>query len=120
MYARSNAEVLPLNSLLVSTVNNPNLYKRDPVSIDPLLAEANTLIEDNATMLIENPTVGLSSNTYDARNVELDFIINNATYNFILGKIDEDGFRQEIDSWMQKGGSDVIQELEDALRTSRP
>ncbi len=120
MYARSNAEVLPLNSLLVSTVNNPNLYKRDPVSIDPLLAEVNTLIEDNATMLIENPTVGLSSNTYDARNVELDFIINNATYNFILGKIDENGFREEIESWMQKGGSIVIQELEDALRTNRP
>ncbi|MNP20148.1 Lipoprotein LipO precursor [compost metagenome] len=84
------------------------------------MTEVNKLIDDNATMLIQNPTVGLSSNTYDARNVELDFIINNATYNFILGKIDENGFRDEINTWMQKGGSDVIQELEEALRTSKP
>lgn len=120
MHIRANAEVLPLSSLLVSTVNNPKLYKRDPDSTDPLLNEVNKLIEDNARMLIENPTVGLSSSTYDARNVELDFIINNATYNFILGKIDENGFKQEISNWMQKGGSAVIQELEEALRTRRP
>lgn len=117
MYSRANTEVLPLSSLLVSSVTNPNLYKRDPEGTDPLMTEVNKLIDDNATMLIHNPTVGLSSNTYDARNVELDFIINNATYNFILGKIDEAGFREEINNWMEKGGSAVIQELEDALRT---
>lgn len=120
MYAKSNTEVLPLSSLLVSSVTNPNLYKRNPDDTDPLLTEVNRLIEDNATMLIHNPTVGFSSNTYDARNVELDFIINNATYNFILGKIDEDGFREEINSWMQKGGTAVIQELEEALRSAQP
>lgn len=119
MYSRSNAEVPPLSSLLLTTVTNPNLYKRDPEGISPLLNEVNKLIDDNATMLIRNPAVGLSSNTYDARNVELDFIINNATYNFILGKINENGFQEEINSWMQKGGADVIRELEEALQSTR-
>jgi putative aldouronate transport system substrate-binding protein len=120
MYSLANTEVLPLSSLLLSSKSNPNLYKRDPEGTDPFLVEVNRLIDDNATMLIQNPAEGLSSNTYDARNVELDFIINNATYNFILGKIDEAGFREEINNWMQKGGSAVIRELEEALRTRQP
>ncbi|RAU93561.1 extracellular solute-binding protein [Paenibacillus sp. YN15] len=120
MYSLAGTEVLPLSSLLVSSVTNPHLYKRNPEGTDPLLVEVNRLIDDNATMLIQNPTVGLSSNTYDARNVELDFIINNATYNFILGKIDEAGFREEVNNWMEKGGAAVIQELEEALRTGKP
>lgn len=119
MYTRANSEVTPLTALMIANISNPNLYQRDPEGTNPLLLDVNEKIADNASMLIHNPAAGLSSDTYDARNTELNSIISNATYNYILGKLDTEGFHKEVELWHERGGSQVIQELEQAYKESR-
>ncbi|WP_438446109.1 extracellular solute-binding protein [Gorillibacterium sp. sgz5001074] len=116
---KMNNEVKPLLSLMVSNINNPNLLKLSPEGMDPLVRRVDELVADNSSFLIRDPSVGLSSDTYDARSMELNAIISNATYNYILGKIDAAGFRNEVAIWKQRGGAQVIQELSDAYRLTK-
>lgn len=119
MITQAKAEVTPLNMLMIASISNPNLYKRNPSQTDPLLLIANEKIADNSSFLINNPTVGISSDTYDARNVELNSIISNATYNYILGKLDREGFINETLLWRERGGNEVIAEFEQAYLQSQ-
>lgn len=116
MIEKMNNEVKPLLSLMVANITNPNLLKATDEEAAPLIRKVNALVEDNNKILIKDPTVGLSSPTYDARVMELNAIISNATYNYILGKIDAAGFKKEVAAWKERGGSLVIQELSDAYR----
>lgn len=117
MFKRVNEEVTPLLSLMIANISNPNLYKRSEEGTDPFLWQVSKLVEDNSNILVPDPTVGLSSPAYDARSLDLNSIISNATYNYILGKLDAAGFRKELDNWRERGGNQVIQELEEAYRT---
>jgi putative aldouronate transport system substrate-binding protein len=112
MYTLANNEVTPLNTLMIANITNPNLYKRYPAGTDPFLQLVNEKIADNSSFLINNPAAYLSSDTYDARNVELNSIISNATYNYILGKLDREDYIKETEFWRERGGNQVIEELE--------
>lgn len=114
MLEKMNKEVKPLLSLMVANMNNPNLLKSNNEDNDPMVKKVDQLVADNNNFLIKDPTVGLSSPTYDARVLELNAIISNATYNYILGKIDAAGFREEVNVWREKGGNQVINELTEA------
>ncbi|UQZ84093.1 Lipoprotein LipO precursor [Paenibacillus konkukensis] len=119
MFQRMNAEVRPLLSLMIANISNPNLFKQSEQGQEPILQQVNRLVADNEGMLIHDPTVGLSSLTFDAHGTELASIMTNATYNYILGKIDAAGFRSEIESWKNKGGSQIVKEYEEAYSKSR-
>ncbi len=41
-------------------------------------------------------------------------MITDATFNYILGEIDEEGFDQAIADWKAAGGDDVIMEYNQA------
>ena len=43
--------------------------------------------------------------------IDLQEIINDATYNYILGGIDEAGFDTEVEKWKNQGGSNIIEEF---------
>lgn len=120
MYRKYNAEVTPLKTLMIGNISNPNLYKRDPEGTDPFLLMVNEKIADNSSILIENPAANLASDTFDARNVELNSIISNATYNYILGKLDRQGFLSETALWRERGGDLVIQELQQSYAQNKP
>jgi len=77
----------------------------------PAKVKAEELILDNNSMLINDPTVALDSETFAERGVQLQQIITDATYKFILGNIDEAGFQKEVERWMKEGGSDMIDEF---------
>jgi putative aldouronate transport system substrate-binding protein len=117
MFRLMNEEVLPMLSLMAQNLSNPNLLPLSTEQQDPFMQTVNRLVADNGNILIRDPAEKLFSPTYDARWTELNSIISNATYNYILGKIDAAGFRQELEIWKQKGGSQVIRELEEAYRT---
>lgn len=73
--------------------------------------KAEELFKDNEKYLIENPTVTLDSETYDLQGEELDTIIIDATFNYIIGQIDEQGFDEAVEKWRTTGGDDVIEEF---------
>lgn len=106
-------EVNPLYSLMIADMSNRNIM--EVVQKEELTAIAERLSEDNESFLVTDPTVHLSSETYDEKNVELSQIIADATYNYILGKITAEDFKQETLKWRQNGGNLIIQEYGEAL-----
>lgn len=102
------SELSVIYTLMIADISNPNIMKVSKQ--DPLTETAERLSEDNEKFIIRDPTVGLKSNTYDEKNVELYKIISDATYNYIIGQIDEEGFHQEIERWNSSGGNKVIEE----------
>ncbi|TDQ42609.1 extracellular solute-binding protein [Aureibacillus halotolerans] len=72
--------------------------------------KAYELYKDNNNYLVHNPTIGRISETFDSRSQSLQQIIDDATYQYILGQTDEAGFDAAIEAWKNEGGSDVIDE----------
>ncbi|WNS43195.1 extracellular solute-binding protein [Paenibacillus sp. MMS20-IR301] len=110
-------EVSPLYSLMIADGGNKNIM--EVAQKEQLTALADQLNKDNEQFLVDDPTVGLISPTYDEKNVELSAIIADATYNYILGNIDADGFAEEVENWRTSGGSMIIQEYAEAEAKAR-
>lgn len=68
------------------------------------------LVIENEEYLIHDPTLTLESDTYIKDGDRLQEIINDATYNYMLGEIDEAGFDAEVEKWKDQGGSKIIEE----------
>ena len=69
------------------------------------------LILENDNHLIHDPTITLDSDTYVRDGARLQEIINDATYNYMLGEIDMAGFDAEVEKWKSQGGSKIIEEF---------
>lgn len=110
-------EVNPLYSLMIADIGNNNIM--EVAQKEQLTALADQLSQDNEQFLVDDPTVRLTSATYDEKNAELSAIIVDATYNYILGKIDADGFASEVEKWQTSGGSMIIQEYMEAEAQAR-
>lgn len=106
------SEVSPLYSLMIADLSNPNLMK--VAQEDPLLALAEKLTVDNEKFIVKDPTVHLESVAFDERSEELNKIITDATYHYILGQIDEAGFDKEVERWKRSGGEQIMEEFTQA------
>ena len=106
-------EVNPLYSLMIANISNTNIL--EVAKKEELTALADQLSIDNELFLVNDPTVYLSSQTYDEKNVELTTIIVDATYNYILGNLNAMGFQQEIERWKRNGGNLIIEEYNEAI-----
>nr|WP_040513345.1 extracellular solute-binding protein [Gracilibacillus halophilus] len=73
-------------------------------------AKSEELFKDNENYLIEDPTIPLYSETYVSDGERLQQIITDATYNYILGEIDEEGFDAAVEEWRSEGGDAIIEE----------
>jgi putative aldouronate transport system substrate-binding protein len=69
------------------------------------------LFQDNATFALPNPAAPFISNTEIEKGKELSKIIADATVKFIMGSIDEAGWNQAVEQWLQSGGSKVMEEM---------
>lgn len=94
--------------LMIADLSNPNV--RDVSEQETLQEEAERYTEDNEKFVVPDPMTGLESRSYDERGVELYRIISDATYNYMLGKLGEDGFYQEVERWKRQGGAQIIEE----------
>ncbi|AFC28234.1 family 1 extracellular solute-binding protein [Paenibacillus mucilaginosus 3016] len=99
-------EVRPyLNLALYETTNvKPALFSM------PSHEKANTLSNAAEKFMVQDPTAALDSPTYNSTGSRLQDIIKDATYQFILGKIDEAGFKAAVDKWKKDGGQKIIDE----------
>lgn len=66
---------------------------------------------DNGKYLIQDPTLSLDSKTYIEKGARLQEWIKDATYMFILGRMDEAGFRKEVERWKAEGGNEILKEF---------
>jgi putative aldouronate transport system substrate-binding protein len=101
-------EVNPLYSLMIADFGNKNIMEVEKK--EQLTALADQLSKDNEQFLVDDPTLRLSSPTYDEKNVELSTIIVDATYNYIIGNITVEEFNQQVEKWRTSGGNLIIQE----------
>lgn len=79
-------------------------------------AKSEDLFIDNENYLIEDPTVPLYSETFTRDGARLQQIITDATYQYILGQIDLDGFNAAVDNWKSQGGEKIIQEFNESYQ----
>lgn len=106
------AEVNAFYALMIADLSNPNIMK--VAGKETLWEMAERYTEDNNKFIVKNPTIGLESKTYDEKSLELYKIISDATYNYILGKLDADGFYDRVEYWKSSGGNQIINEYTEA------
>lgn len=104
------AEIQPL----VSLVGIDKQYLKN--TGDPLRTKYEELTEDNNEIIVSNPAESLYSPAASERGDELQKIIDDATYQFILGKTDESQFEKAVEKWRTNGGDQVIEEYEESFK----
>ncbi|XEC93288.1 extracellular solute-binding protein [Paenibacillus tarimensis] len=106
--AVNDREVRPLLSLRLG----------GPETVDGLVAyvdndlqqKTNDAIEDNNNILMNDPAAAYNSPTKDQMGVQLQQIITDATYQYMMGQLDEKGFQAAVDKWRKDGGDNIIKE----------
>lgn len=83
-------------------------------SQNELIKKINRLVEDNSKIVVTDPASSLVSPTQAEKGDELRMIISDATYNFILGTLDAEGYAREVDRWRRSGGDRIIAEMNQA------
>lgn len=63
---------------------------------------------------VGDPSYGLIAPTYLEKGAQLDTIYKDASIRFVLGEIDEAGFKAAVEQWRSTGGDQVRKELEEA------
>ncbi|SDD38330.1 putative aldouronate transport system substrate-binding protein [Paenibacillus sp. UNCCL117] len=106
------SEVNGFYALMIADLSNPNVL--EIAKSTALSGLADQLVEDNESFIVKDPMVNVESKTYDEKSIELFKIISDATYNYMLGHLDEAGFRQEIAKWKRSGGKQVMEEYAEA------
>ncbi|MFC0215799.1 extracellular solute-binding protein [Paenibacillus chartarius] len=86
-------------------------------SIQPGLFRKNQqIVKAYQSYIVTNPALTLNSETFAERGKELDTMITDAVTKFIMSKIDEAGWKAELDKWKQAGGEQLIREYEKSYR----
>lgn len=76
-----------------------------------LMEKYGKMIRDNEAIAVNNPSNPLDSNTQTTKGSELKQIIDDSRTKFVLGKLDEAGWKQAIEQWRKAGGDKVIEEF---------
>ncbi|WP_166244666.1 extracellular solute-binding protein [Paenibacillus turpanensis] len=74
---------------------------------------------ENEQFIVPNPAHNLLSSTYAERGKELEQIITDAQTKFIMGKIDEAGWKAEMEKWKKAGGETMMKEYKEAYAKSK-
>lgn len=94
--------------------SRPKEIGYDLVTGDELKHYSDQLILENEEIAVLNPAYSLESLTFTSQGSELSVIIEDATYQYILGDIDMDGFDAAVERWYSSGGQQIVEEYEAA------
>lgn len=89
---------------------------KDP---NPIKALADEMIAENAKYAVFNPAVPLESPTFTTQGSELQKIITDATYQYILGEISLEDFKKAVKSWNDQGGKTIKEEYKAAYNEAK-
>lgn len=100
-----NNEINPLNQIMVK------LGLFGPKKGDtPLETKWKQILMDNEKKAVFDPTVPYISATYVEKGAQLEKQITDARNKFIIGELDEAGWKSTIDSWRKNGGDKITEE----------
>lgn len=85
---------------------------------DPDKQLVNEMISENDEFAVMDPSVPLESPTASERGTELQKLIIDATIKYIMGEIDDKGFKAEVKRWKESGGDQMKKEYEEAYEKS--
>lgn len=95
-----------LNQFMTNVVDRLYLQEQQPIQ-----KRALEIQNENIDFAVANPAEPLTSNSYAEKGSQLDQLVNDARVQFIVGHIDEAGFKAAIDQWYAQGGEDIIKEF---------
>lgn len=76
-----------------------------------LKKKENIILEENEEIVVANPAEQLVSTVYSQKGAQLDNIMDDARVQYIVGQIDEDGLKSAEELWINSGGQDLIDEM---------
>jgi putative aldouronate transport system substrate-binding protein len=107
-------EVSGYNGFTLDRITNikPKYFPR------PVAEKADQLTNEAIKFAITDPSNPLESKTNTEKGARLKEIIKDATYQFILGKIDEKGFQDAVKKWQDQGGKSIMEEFNASYKAS--
>ena len=109
------------NSLSGAVSSIPNLLRdiEPHVKISDSTAEEYRVVAKNADFAVLNPATAYlaSSKAYEEKHAELDKIIEDARIQYIIGEISRDTLSAELNRWYERGGKEVIAEVNSLYKT---
>ncbi|MDQ1913766.1 extracellular solute-binding protein [Paenibacillus sp. GD4] len=82
----------------------------------PVAEKADQLTAEATKFAINDPTAPLESKTFIEKGAQLQEIIKDASYKYMLGSIDEAGFQAAVKKWQEQGGAKMMEEYNAALK----
>ena len=89
------------------------------VAQTPLRIKQTEVQMKNRETIVANPAEPLISEVYAQKGQQLGNIINDARIKFIVGQIDEQGWRDAIELWKKSGGDDYVKEINELYAASK-
>ncbi|WP_028547394.1 extracellular solute-binding protein [Paenibacillus sp. UNC451MF] len=88
---------------------------------DPLTTKGKKAIADNVKIAVVNPALPLyfESATWSQKSNDLKKIVSDGAVKFIMGKIDEAGWKKVQDDWKKAGGDKVLTEFAEIFAKSK-
>lgn len=89
-------------------------YNVAPLKDVPIGEKGTKMESDGIQYIVPNPALTLTSATFSERGQELEQQINDAQTKFIMGKLDEAAYQDEIAKWRKAGGDKIMAEYKDS------
>jgi putative aldouronate transport system substrate-binding protein len=113
--ALMESEVEGLNQMLTFIPED----RAKKVKQTPLRIKQTELQKENEQYIVSNPAEPFISQVYTEKGAQLDNILNDARIKFIVGQIDEAGYRAALELWKKSGGDDLIKEMNELYAASK-
>ncbi|MFD0678301.1 MULTISPECIES: extracellular solute-binding protein [unclassified Paenibacillus] len=105
-----NKEIKPYRDNLISLETLNVLPQID----SPIGVKGNQMEGEGTQYSVPNPALTLNSAIYSERGKELDQMIWDAQTKYIMGRLDDAGWKDEVEKWRKAGGDQLIKEYEQA------
>jgi putative aldouronate transport system substrate-binding protein len=92
---------------------------KTPGDMDPVTKRQFEVEDLNGKYAVADPTMTLISKTWNERGNELLQILNDAKVKFVMGKIDENGFKAAVEQFKKAGGDQVAKEYAEAYAKAK-
>jgi putative aldouronate transport system substrate-binding protein len=87
--------------------------------VDPITARQFQVEDENAKFAVADPTMTLISKTWNEKGNELLQILTDAKVKFVMGKIDENGFKAAVEQFKKVGGEQTAKEYAEAYAKTK-
>ena len=112
-----NYENEGLNQFMTNVAGTVTPEKRSPIREQVYQVQYVT----NPPLCVANPCQSLlsSSAVYSEKGSTLDTIVDDARVQYIVGQLDEDGYKAEVQRWYDQGGADLVAELSEMNKATK-